>query len=87
MSSLVSDKRAFVREMEAVLSFWEHNQSVISVAHALLLSRGPLEEWTFCTAAYVAAITFLTEAHTHLCLQMCAWIKRDFFFFLALGFI
>lgn len=39
-------------EVGAVLSLWEHNQRVISSARVLLLSPGPLEEWTFCIAAY-----------------------------------
>lgn len=68
MSDPFRDKRLFVREVEAVLSLWEHNQSVISAAHVLLLSLRPLEEWTFCTAAYVAAIKFLTGAH--MCLYL-----------------
>lgn len=44
MSDPVGHKRLFVREVEAVLSLWEHNQSVISAAHVLLLSPGPQEE-------------------------------------------
>lgn len=73
MSIPGGDKRLFVREVGAVLSLWEHNQSVISVAHVLLLSPGPLEEWTFCTAAYMAVIKFLTGAHVCLYLEICAW--------------
>ncbi len=73
MSISVADKRLLVSEVGAVLSLWEHNQSIISAAHVLLLSPGPLEEWTFCTAAYVAAIKFLTEAHMCLNLEICAW--------------
>lgn len=69
MSDPVGDKRLFVREVEAALPLWEHNQCVISAAHALLLSLGPLEEWIFCTAAYVAVIKFLRGAHMCLYLQ------------------
>lgn len=57
-------------EVGAVLSLWEHNQSVISAAHVLLLSPGPLEEWPFCTAAYAPAIKFLTGARMCLYLQI-----------------
>lgn len=57
----VWDKRLFVRKVAAALSLKEHNQSVISAAHLLLLSLGPLEEWTFC--AWVGAIKFLRRAH------------------------
>lgn len=69
MSMAVGDKRLFVMEVGAALSLWEHNQSVISAAHVLLLSPGPLEEWTFCIAAYVEAIKFLTGA------RMCLYLE------------
>lgn len=35
----------------------------------LLLSPGPLEEWTFCITAYVEAIKFLTGA------RMCLYLE------------
>lgn len=57
-------------EVGAVLSLWEHNQSVISAAHVLLLSPGPLKEWPFCAAAYAPAIKFLTGARMCLYLQI-----------------
>lgn len=75
------DKRLFVREVEAALSLREHNQSVISAAHALLLSLGSLEEWGFCTAAYLAVIKFLRRAHVFISRDMCMDIKCFFFFF------
>lgn len=78
MSIPVGDKRLFVREVGAVLSLWEHNQSVISAAHVLLLSPGPLEEWSFCIAAYVEAIKFLTGARMCLYLEICAWDIKCF---------
>lgn len=40
----LEDKRLFVCEAGAVLSLWEHNQSVISAAHVLLFASGPPEE-------------------------------------------
>lgn len=72
------DKRLFVREVGAALSLWEHNQSVISAAHVLLLSPGRLEEWRFCIAAYVEAIKFLTGARMCLYLEICAWDIKCF---------
>lgn len=80
----VEDKRLFVTEVEAVLSLWKYNQSVISAAHVLLLSLGPLEEWIFCTAAYVAVIKFLRGAH--MCC-ICRYVCGHKVLFLAYVFI
>lgn len=52
VSVSAKDKGLFMMDVGAVLSLWEHNQWVISVARVLLLSPRPLEEWTFCRTAY-----------------------------------
>lgn len=65
-------------EVGVVLSLWEHNQSVISAAHVLLLSPGRLEEWTFCMAAYVEMIKFLAGERMCLYLEICTWNIKGF---------